>query len=296
MANILVIGDAILDHYVYGAINRQSPEDNSIPIVDIESEEYRLGGCMNVAANIRSISNPYLGYDKVQPFYVSLSSIYSRFTGRKLFDKMIQCDDSCLVEENRAGSLAPSSAEIIKTRVIDQATGKQLLRIDNRKKFSDLNIEFYKESSGEISDKFDAVVVSDYQKGLVNDYILEKLKDFKGPVFVDSKNPDLARWDELEECIIKVNLKEWNHRQNESKHFLIVTYGSRGAELCKPHPIKYFFTKPIESPDVIGAGDVFLAGLVVNYMRHRDLPFAIEFANMCAGISVKQQGTTEVRL
>jgi bifunctional ADP-heptose synthase (sugar kinase/adenylyltransferase) len=53
---ILVIGDAILDRYIWGSIKRQSPEDSSVPVVDFVDEEYRLGGCLNVAANIKAIS------------------------------------------------------------------------------------------------------------------------------------------------------------------------------------------------------------------------------------------------
>jgi len=108
----------------------------------------------------------------------------------------------------------------------------------------------------------------------------------------------LSFWDPLEgEVFIKKNEKEWEESKGSTQHECIITRGSRGAGRAMPliESIEYP-TKPIESPDVIGAGDVFLAGLVVNYLRHGGLPHAIEFANMCAGISVEQQGTTEVRL
>ena len=295
---VLVIGDGIIDHYLYGQINRQSPEDSSIPVVDVEREEYRLGGAFNVAANIRSISQPrWYKKDKQSSFNITLSSIFSRFTGQMLYDKLIQCDDSCLIEEDKSGILEPSNAELIKTRVIDQ-TGKQLLRIDNRKRFSDDNIAFFKENFGDIYPDIDAVIVSDYKKGLINGFVLDKLKTFKGIVFVDSKNPDLARWDKIKSCIIKVNDLELKNAITSTHHPLVVTRGKIGADWYQDNKlVKHFkVNKQIDKPDVVGAGDVFLAGLVVDYMRHKDLLFAIEFANMCASISVKQQGTTEVRL
>jgi len=300
---ILVIGDAILDRYVYGSINRQSPEDNSIPIIDVEKEEYRLGGAMNVAANIRSISHPKYS-EKGQAFNVNLSSVFSNFTGRLLYNKNIQCDDSCMIEENFAGNLEPSSAELIKTRIINKQTGKQIIRIDNRKRYSEANINLYKESFGFIDESYDAVVVSDYNKGLVNGFTLEKLENFTKPVFVDSKNSNLSFWRYVPNAIIKINEKEYGKASGgEYLERLIVTRGNKGcslfnnSDLTNPNTIiTHFNTNAIENPDVVGAGDVFLAGLVVSYMRHKDLHFAIEFANMCASISVKQQGTTEVRL
>ncbi len=302
---VLVIGDAILDKYVYGSINRQSPEDDNIPIIDVERQEHRLGGCMNVAANIRSLTRPEWRSKDGPQFDVYLSSIFSRFTGKLLYDKGIRCDDSNLTEEVRAGDLEPCDQELIKTRVIDQATGKQIIRIDNRLKYSDRNIELYKSVFGEIDKSFDAVIVSDYAKGLVNGFTLEKLKDYKGLVFVDSKNPDLAFWNDVPNCIIKVNDKEYSRRVSDPKNTHIVTHGKDGAILnfyWSDESVLPFDIVPIpseekiDSPDVIGAGDVFLAGLVVKYLQTNDLPQAINFANMVAGKSVQQQGTTEVSL
>lgn len=307
MTNVLVIGDAILDLYQYGEINRQSPEDNSIPVVDIVSEEYRLGGCMNVAANIRSISSPAFA-SKAKSFNVSLSSIFSEFTGKKLWEKSIRCDDSCMSGYDVNFS-RPSQIEIIKTRIVNKKTNKQIVRVDNRKKYRKEDIEHYKELSHSIED-VDAIVVSDYAKGLIDDRTLEKLKKFKGPIFIDTKNPDLTFWNDLENCFIKINEKEWliakDNSTEKSIHPLIVTMGAKGAVLWYywgentssglPYDIVPYPTNPVNKPDVVGCGDVFLAGLVVSYMRHKDLPMAIEFANMCAGISAKQQGTTEVYL
>ncbi len=294
MVKVLVIGDAILDRYVYGRINRQSPEDATISVLDMEKEEYRLGGCMNVAANLRSIS---------KSFEVHLSSIFSSFTGRMLYNKGIRCDDSNMMEERRAGDVGPCNRELIKTRVINLDTGRQLIRIDNRLKYDDQDIELYKSVLGDIDDSFDAVVVSDYAKGLVNGFTLEKLKDFKGPVFVDSKNPDLAFWNDIPKCMIKVNNKELNEATSATKHLLVVTMGSHGCDLYRGNTLVTHARVPKQilefNADVVGAGDVFLAGLVTKYLLQKDcldIDEAMQFANMVAGISIQQQGTTEVWL
>jgi len=299
---VLVIGDAIVDKYLYGKVNRQSPEDASVSVFDESREEYRLGGCMNVAANIRSISYPARREKGMRHFEVQLSSVFSKFTGNMLFNKGILCDSSNMIEEDRAGKLEPCKAELIKTRVVDESTQKQLIRIDNREKYSNKNIELYKESLGPINNDLDAVVVSDYNKGLVNGFTLEKLKNYTGQVFVDSKNPDLSFWEELPNCIVKVNDKEYKKSTGgEQLRYLIVTNGSKGATLYdNSDPPKttttHCPTNAVENGEVTGAGDVWLAGFVVDYMRNKNLLSAMDFANMCAGKSVKQHGTTEVRL
>lgn len=293
--NVLVIGDTILDHYLYGTINRKSPEDPSISVLDVEEQEYRLGGCTNVAANVKSISS-----SSINEFEVYLSSVFSRFTGNMLFNKGILCDDSCMMQEDIAGKLEPSNHELIKTRVIDKKTGKQLIRIDNKKKYSIYDIDKFIDSVN-INNNLDAIVVSDYRKGLINESIISKLENYKGQVFVDSKNPNLSVWDNIENCIVKVNLKEYQNKIDYTKHQIIITMGKEGAWLVKEHPeiefaVEKFPVDPVNKPDVIGCGDVFLAGLVVEYMTNKDLYKAINFANKCARLSAKQQGTTEVRL
>lgn len=306
---VLVIGDAILDKYVYGRINRQSPEDPTISVFDVEKREYRLGGSMNVATNLRSISRP--GWRKRDTsdiqFEVHLSSVFSRFTGKMLYEKGILCDDSNMIDEIRAGNLEPCRKELVKTRVIDLDTGKQIIRIDNQLKYDTRDIELYKSVLGNIDNSFDAVVVSDYAKGLVNGHTLKKLKNFKGPVFVDSKNPNLAFWDDVPNCIIKLNEQEYKRRTSEPKNTYIVTHGAEGATLNfywgentlsgLPFSITPVRSEnKIISPDVVGAGDVFLSGFVIKYLRTQDIIESIKFANMVAGKSVKQQGTTEVSL
>lgn len=279
---ILVVGDAILDHYIYGSVSRQSPEDITIPVVDVEREEYRLGGCLNVAANIRSISP---GAD------VSLSSVFSRFTGNILEKKGILSDISCVMDERSAAVLKPSPRELVKTRVV-RSNGKHVVRIDNKLRYDDADVELYRSTFPANLNNYDAIVVSDYNKGLVNGFTLQKLKDYKGEVFVDTKQKDLSPWKNF---IVKINQKEYREAENwHDLKRLIVTMGEDGAFLSDPG--MWFHGEKIESPDVIGAGDVFLAGLVVSYMENKDLHKAINFANTVAAISVKQQGTAEVKL
>ena len=170
---MLVVGDAIIDQYLYGLVDRMSPEDSTVPVLDIYEEEYRLGGCLNVAANLRSLSRGQI--------YVS--SIISDRCAKLLSAREIHHGYSYHLT-NLDG--------IKKTRVFDQNSNKQLVRLDNIKRFSDDMIEEFNLLLKCIDfDEFDCIVVSDYQKGVVSDYLVRKLKNYKRSVFVDTKYPDL---------------------------------------------------------------------------------------------------------
>ena len=164
---ILIIGDAMIDHYVYGVVNRQSPENLNIPIVDYVQEEYRLGGALNVAANLRSLSK------KQNEVYVS--SIISNFTANLLNGAGMFYDEIVLLQTMQIDK--PHERELIKTRIIKSDDFTQLIRIDNRETFSESDLQryrnkcFYHNFIG-----FDAIVVSDYNKGTIDDSLIAKLR------------------------------------------------------------------------------------------------------------------------
>ena len=122
----------------------------------------------------------------------------------------------------------------------------------------------------------DAIVISDYDKGYINDDDLWHLcHNFNRPVFVDTKKRRLFQKDNV---YWKINKKEYDdliqdHLPNLSN--LIVTLGSDGASwngmIFKPQVVKVF--------DVCGAGDTFLAALVYEFLKTKNMQTAIEFAN-----------------
>ena len=138
-----------------------------------------------------------------------------------------------------------------------------------------------------INKNFDAIIISDYCKGFVDDisikYICKKYKNT--PIFVDTKKNDLSCFSN---CIIKINEKEYNAISNlNDSNQLIVTLGDKGALY---NNVKYP-TKNQEVFDVCGAGDVFLSSLVFKYLENNDLESAIIFANTCASFSVSKLGS-----
>jgi len=286
MSNILVIGDSIIDHYVYGSVNRQSPEDFTIPVVDIESEEYRLGGCLNVASNLASLAQ----YDKIH-----VSSFISSFTKNLLQSKGIDSSMSFCVPSRVH---KPADYELLKLRVINSESKKQLIRLDNRKGIEDDVIAFYKSCVREFDfGYFDAIVVSDYNKGLINQEVIAKLASFRGPIFIDTKKEDLTIWNKLHQPIVKINDKEFSScTGKESIRNLIVTMGSEGCS-CYRAGVETLHCDEDEfifDPDVIGAGDVFLAAFTLKYTESKCLKLSMEYANKVAGISVTKKGTCEV--
>ena len=134
-------------------------------------------------------------------------------------------------------------------------------------------------------DIYDAIVISDYNKGFVNCIIPKYLrKNFTGPIFVDSKKTDLTCY---EGCIIKINSFEFNRANIIPKNCdLIVTKGALGATWNgKTYP-----TFDVETIDVCGAGDSFLSGLVFMYLRTKSIDSSMRFANFCASKSLNKIG------
>lgn len=283
---ILVIGDAILDKYIWGAIRRQSPEDASVPIVDFVDQEFRLGGCLNVAANIKSLSK--------RGNEIFVSSIMSEYTANLLKEKKISYDEIVLKTKEEK---KPHERELIKERIVNSQTAKQIIRIDNREKFSEADLQRYKNKCYYYNFvEFDAIVVSDYNKGLIDNAMIKRLEKVECPVFVDTKKKDLSLWKNIKNCYVKINSKEYANSINSATlNNLIVTEGDKGCSYYKlGHLDSFYKTDKTEAADVVGAGDVFLAGFTVRFLESSDIPDAMKFANKAATLSVGKFGTVEV--
>jgi len=165
-----------------------------------------------------------------------------------------------------------------KTRYIDLRTQDHLLRVDN-----DIRSEPY---VVEAAYDYDAIVISDYNKGFVTNEVIDQIRAvFKGPMYMDTKKTALAGFGNV---YIKINERElYEATSLPPKHMLIVTYGDKGAEyLSKLHRAPH-----TEVVDVCGAGDVFLAAMVAKHLETNDMDTAIQFANEKAAKSCTYMGT-----
>jgi D-beta-D-heptose 7-phosphate kinase/D-beta-D-heptose 1-phosphate adenosyltransferase len=172
-----------------------------------------------------------------------------------------------------------------KTRLIDSRSKQQIVRIDSDSKCTPLENwpEFNLAFLHAMPEKFDAIVISDYNKGTVTYKLIAELQQrFTGPIFVDTKKTDLAR---LEGCIVKINQLELSRITSRCTD-LIVTQGDKGAVWNDIH----FTTRRVEVADVCGAGDTFLAALTYKYLIEDNMAPAINFAIRASAVTVQHIG------
>ena len=165
-----------------------------------------------------------------------------------------------------------------KTRLIDTRSKQQIVRIDNDIISDPITID------SELPTVYDAIVISDYNKGTVSYELIEELrKEFSGPIFVDTKKSDLAR---LEGCFIKINELENSRATSFPTAGLIVTYGERGVVYDE----FAFGARTVEVADVCGAGDTFLAAVCYQYLNTVNMHLAISFAINASAVTVQHLG------
>lgn len=174
-----------------------------------------------------------------------------------------------------------------KHRYIERKSNQQMLRVDepliepvvigDPKNISSFN-------------EYDAIVISDYSKGFVGSVDYHMIRDvYDGPIFVDTKNKNLSLY---RGAIIKVNQFEYEASDKPDED-IVVTYG--GDQVIwhrkKPDAHQLFYPPKIDAHDVCGAGDTFLAALVVGYLENNnDMQKAVFFAMKAAAITVKHIG------
>jgi D-beta-D-heptose 7-phosphate kinase/D-beta-D-heptose 1-phosphate adenosyltransferase len=171
-----------------------------------------------------------------------------------------------------------------KTRLIDSRSRQQIVRIDDDVESEPMTFETA------IPPGYDAIVISDYNKGLITYELVEELrKEFSGPIFVDTKKQNLARF---EGCIVKINQVEHAARSSDCTN-MIVTQGKQGALYNN----KMYPAAAIDVIDVCGAGDTFLAALAYEYLQtDGNMEAAVEFAIRASAVTVQHTGVYAPRL
>ena len=168
--------------------------------------------------------------------------------------------------------------EIIKTRYIDEKSNQQIMRYDEEPEITPIPYEFLDEWKS----TYDALVISDYNKGFITQEKLFELVDwFEGPVIIDSKKTNLP-----DKCYIKINELEYDKLETKTNN-LIITKGGEGAE----YQGKLYPAEKVKVFDVVGAGDTFLAALTYGYLKYGSIEEAIPLANKAAAVAVSHRGT-----
>jgi D-beta-D-heptose 7-phosphate kinase/D-beta-D-heptose 1-phosphate adenosyltransferase len=238
--NILLIGDDCNDIYVYGKVDRISPEA-PVPVFVPRYSIHKDGMAGNVCKNLEALG-------------CTVNFLHGKSSKKK--------------------------------RLIDERSKQHVLRLDEDVESDPITFETA------IPPVYDAIVISDYNKGTVTYELIEELaKEVTVPIFVDTKKTDLAR---LAGCYIKINALEKSRATSlpDPKH-LIVTHGGDGAYwngwVCAAEIVG-------DVTDVCGAGDTFLAALVYEFLKTGHMPDAVRFANKASAVTVQHVGVYAPRL
>lgn len=293
---VLVVGDLILDHFVWGGVERISPEA-PVPVVEVREESYRLGGALNVAANIAALG--------AKPTAVGL-------LGQDGFADQVRrlCESTGIVLKAVISSDRPT---IRKTRII--AGSQQMVRIDREhrgKLDPECQKEIYSHILGSLKET-DAVIFSDYAKGVVTPHILKpavnQARRLRLPIVADPKIQNF--WAFQNVTLLTPNTKEAGEslgrklktqeeietagkliRKKLNLRALLITRGEHGMSLFEAaNRVTHVPTRAQEVFDVTGAGDTVTAVCGLVLAAGLDLRTALEIANLAAGIVVGKIGT-----
>lgn len=191
--------------------------------------------------------------------------------------------------------LISNELEPVKTRYVDERTGQILLRVDENdviQRIKSSIINQLKNNKYRNID-IDAIIISDYNKGFLDINDIKSICDNNKNVFVDTKKI-IGSWIS-NASFIKINHVEFQNTELTISDLdiddkLIITLSQKG---CK-YKNKIFPVEPVQIKDVSGAGDTFLSGLVVEYIRTNDIEKSILFAQKCATIVVQRKGVSTI--
>ena len=293
-ANVLVVGDIMLDRYWYGGTNRISPEA-PVPIVKVDALEERAGGAANVAMNITSLGG---------------SARLIGFTG---IDEPAKVLDEQLTKRNVHCDFVSVSTHptITKLRVLSR--NQQLIRIDFEEGFNSVDHTPILERIESALSTSKVLVLSDYAKGALTavQAMIKQAQKGNVPILVDPKGTDFERYRGA--TLLTPNMSEFEAvvgvcktdqeiiekgyqliKQYDLKA-LLVTRSEKGMTLLQlDKPVYHLPTQAKEVFDVTGAGDTVIATLAASLAAGQSLEESCFLANAAAGVVVGKLGTSTV--
>jgi D-glycero-beta-D-manno-heptose-7-phosphate kinase len=297
---IAVIGDIMLDKYIFGHVSRISPE-YPVPVVDVTHEDHRLGGAANVALNTLSLGAETMligitGADGNREILLDLFRSHGLATEGLIRD--------------------PSRPTTSKTRILSQ--NHHITRVDfESRKNVDKEIEQKILGSFDaMLDSIDAIVLEDYNKGLLSaeiiQHIISSARKHNVPILVD---PKLQNFFTYKGCsVFKPNLSEMaaslgivlhnNDKEVEEAcrmlqekievETIIVTRGEKGMTIYNGS-FTHIGATSLEVADVSGAGDTVIGILALGAAAGIDIVTSATIANLAAGTVCQEVGAVPVR-
>lgn len=293
-AQVLVVGDVMLDRYWHGGTSRISPEA-PVPVVKVGQVEDRPGGAANVALNIAALGagaslTGLVGKDEA-----------AEALGERMQAAQVHCDFQQVDDQ----------PTITKLRIISRH--QQLLRMDFEEAFSADDASQLSDKATAMLTQVGALILSDYAKGALLDPkpLIQAAKEAGIPVLVDPKGTDFSCYKGA--TLLTPNLLEFEtivgHCANEQElvdkgealmlendlQALLVTRGEHGMTLLRPNePELHLPARAREVFDVTGAGDTVISVLAATLAAGESMPLAVGLANLAAGIVVGKLGTAAI--
>jgi rfaE bifunctional protein kinase chain/domain len=297
---IAVIGDIMLDKYIFGHVSRISPE-YPVPVVDVTHEDHRLGGAANVALNTLSLGAETIligitGADGNREVLLDL------FGSHGLATEGLICD--------------PSRPTTCKTRILSQNHHITRVDFESRKEIDPEIEQAVLDSFESAVDSIDAVVLEDYNKGLLGAKLIQQIitaaKKRNIPVLVD---PKLHNFFAYKGCsVFKPNMSEMaaslgivlHNNDLEIEHAcrllqekleaetIIVTRSDKGMTIYNGS-FTHIEATSLEVADVSGAGDTVIGMLALGAAAGLDIVTNATLANLAAGTVCQEVGAVPVK-
>lgn len=299
-ANIAVIGDLMIDHYIWGSCERISPEA-PVQVLEVNEENSVLGGAGNVIHNLVSL-------DSSVSVYTVLGRDESAILAKKLLREASANFTAVIEEEGRVTTK--------KSRVI--ASNQQIIRFDdeNRTDISPTSQEAILDRLKQNIQTYDAILLSDYGKGVLTDsltrQIIELSREYDKLLLVDPKGKDYSKYrgatlltpNKKEASIAsQIDIKDHTSlnqaglklKEQLDLKYSIITLSEEGIAIFN-RDMHIIPTVAREVFDVTGAGDTVLASLGIALASGMDIVDACQFANKAAAIVVAKVGSATATL
>ena len=298
--NILVIGDLMIDHYLWGSCDKISPEA-PVQIVDVKKESLVLGGAGNVINNLRAMNS---NVDVIS--VIGKDDVANEL--KTLLNQIEVSSEMLIVENSRKTSK--------KSRLI--ASQQQVLRYD-MESVEDISQNSEKEIIEKLSiniKKYDSIILSDYGKGVLTTNLTKTIikiaNENKIKVLVDPKGKDYSKYrgaytltPNKKEAIEATNIEIKDNsslelaikqiKQSCDLEVALITLGENGIALFD-YDLKIQPTVAKEVYDVTGAGDTVIGSIAFALANNLNIQEAVNFANLAAGVVVSKLGSATVTL
>ncbi len=301
-ANLLVVGDLMLDRFIRGEVERISPEA-PVPVLQVVSEQSSLGGAANVIHNIRSLGG---------------RATACGIVGQDNAGKRVVTALRALGASTAGVCMDGSYPTIQKTRIIASPRHQQIVRLDreSRRPVAARTLQRLRAFIAARIERFDGVVVSDYGKGTIHEELLDTIADralrhklvfvvdpkkenyqaYRSPTLVTpnqreaSEASGIAIRDEASLCAAGARLvRKWQAKG------VLITRGPEGMSLFRRGGgVTHFPTEARDVFEVTGAGDTVVAACALTLACGASFEDAAVLANLAAGFVVGEVGTVAV--